>query len=168
MKVNASLAPVRARWAALGSRERTLVMVTLALVLLALVWWIAIAPALRTLRQADAQHRDLAAQIQQMQRLQAQAQSIQSQPKISRDDAVRALDASVKQRLNATAQVNLAGDRATVTLRNTAADQLAQWLSQARVNARAIPTEARLVRSTASSGGPPGWDGTVVLNLPPP
>jgi general secretion pathway protein M len=162
------LAPVRARWTALGPRERTLVLVTLALIGLALVWWVAIAPALRTLRQADAQHRDLAAQIAHMQRLQAQAQSIQAQPKISRDDAVRALEASVRQRLNTTAQLNIAGDRATVTLRNTAADQLAQWLSQARVNARAIPSEARLVRSASGPPGRLGWDGTVVLNLPPP
>lgn len=168
MKINAALAPVRARWVSLGLRERTMVGATLVLLGLALVWWVAISPALRTLRQADTQHRDLTAQIQQMQRLQVQAQAIQSQPKLGRDDALRALEASVRQRLGSSAQLNVSGDRATVTLRNTAADQLAQWLSQARVNARAVPSEARLVRSTGVATGQPGWDGTVVLSLPPP
>ena len=165
MKIAATVAPLHARWASLDSRERTLVITAAAVVGVALLWWIAVAPALTTLRQADAQQRALAGQVQKMQSLQAQAQAIQSQPKINRDDALRALEASVKG-LGPTAQLNVAGDRATVTLRNTAADQLARWLSQARVNARAIPSEARLTRSVVAPGGPPAWDGTVVLSLP--
>jgi general secretion pathway protein M len=165
MKFASTLAPLRARWAALDSRERTLVITAASVVSVALLWWIGVAPALKTLREADNQQRALAAQVQKMQSLQAQAQAIQSQPKISRDDAMRALESSVKG-LGPTAQLNVAGDRATVTLRNTAADALARWLSQARVNARAIPSEARLTRSAATSAGPATWDGTVVLSLP--
>ena len=165
MKIADKLAPLRARWTLLDSRERTLVFAALSVVGVALLWWIGISPALSTLRQADAQQRSLAAQVQKMQSLQVQAQAIQSQPKINRDEAMRALESSVKG-LGPTAQLNVAGDRATVTLRNTAADALARWLSQARVNARAIPSEARLTRSAASPGGPAAWDGTVVLSLP--
>ena len=165
MKIADTLAPLRTRWAQLASRERTLVFAAMSLVSVALLWWVGISPALNTLRQADAQRSGLTAQVQKMQSLQAQAQAIASQPKISRDDALRALEASVKG-LGATAQLNVSGDRATVTLRNTAADALARWLSQARVNARAIPSEARLTRSAASPGGPATWDGTVVLSLP--
>jgi general secretion pathway protein M len=165
MKIAATLAPVQARWTQLDSRERTLVIAALSVVAVALLWWIGVSPALSTLRQADAQQRSLAAQVQKMQSLQGQAQAIQSQPKISRDEAMRALESSVKG-LGTTAQLNVAGDRATVTLRTTPADQLARWLSQARVNARAIPSEARLTRSAASPGGPAAWDGTVVLSLP--
>ena len=165
MKIVDALAPLRARWTQLDSRERMLVFAALSVVTVALLWWVGISPALNTLRQADAQQRALASQAQKMQSLQVQAQAIQSQPKINRDDALRALEASVKG-LGATAQLNVAGDRATVTLRNTAADALARWLSQARVNARAIPSEARLTRSAASPGGTAAWDGTVVLSLP--
>jgi general secretion pathway protein M len=165
MNISGALAPLRTRWTALDSRERALVIAAVALVGVALLWWIAVSPALSTLRQADAQQRGLAAQAQKMQSLQAQAQAIQSQPKINRDDALRALESSVKG-LGPTAQLNVAGDRATVTLRNTAADPLARWLSQARVNARAIPSEARLTRSAASPDGSAAWDGTVVLSLP--
>ena len=165
MKISQTLAPLQARWTQLDSRERTLVTAALLVLGVALLWWVGISPALGTLRQADAQQRALAAQVQKMQSLQTQAQAIQSQPKINRDDALRALESSVKG-LGTSAQLNVAGDRATVTLRNTAADQLARWLSQARVNARAIPSEARLTRSAASPGGPAAWDGTVVLSLP--
>ena len=165
MKIADKLAPLRARWTLLDSRERTLVFAALSVVGAALLWWIGISPALNTLRQADAQQRGLAAQVQKMQSLQVQAQVIASQPKINRDDAMRALESSVKG-LGPTAQLNVAGDRATVTLRATAADSLARWLSQARVNARAIPSEARLTRSAASPSGPAAWDGTVVLSLP--
>ena len=165
MKIADTLTPLRARWTQLDSRERTLVLAALSVVAVALLWWVGISPALNTLRQADAQRSGLTAQVQKMQSLQAQAQAIASQPKINRDDALRALEASVKG-LGATAQLNVSGDRATVTLRNTAADALARWLSQARVNARAIPSEARLTRSAASPGGPATWDGTIVLSLP--
>ena len=165
MKIADTLAPLRARWTQLDSRERMLVLAALSVVGVALLWWVGISPALGTLRQAEAQRSSLAAQVQKMQSLQVQAQAIASQPKINRDDALRALEASVKG-LGATAQLNVAGDRATVTLRNTAADPLARWLSQARVNARAIPSEARLTRSAASAGSAAAWDGTVVLSLP--
>ena len=52
------------------------------------------------------------------------------------------------------------GERVTVTLKGVSADALAQWLVQARLNARALPSEAHWVRS-----GPGTWDGTLVLNL---
>ncbi len=178
MKLPATFSPLQARWQTLGAREQTLLQSAAAVVGLAFVWWVLIAPPLVTLRQADALQRNLDTQAQKMQVLQAQAQMLQSQPKLSRDDAMRALDASVKQRLGPSAQLNVQGDRVTVTLKNTSADALAQWLVQARVNARAIPSEARLVRTpnlanpampaTSGSRTPAAWDGTLVLSLPAP
>lgn len=177
MKMPAAFVPLQARWITLDPREQALIRGAAFIVALALLWWLFIAPALSVLRQAEAQQRLVNAQMQKMQSLQAQAQALQSQPKISHDDALRALEASVKQRLGASAQFNIVGDRATVTLRNTPADALAQWLAQARVNAHAIPDEVRLVRAAppGSSGAVNApailsaaatWDGTVVLSLP--
>ena len=120
----------------------------------------------RGLEHADAQQRSLDAQLQKMLGLQAQAQALISQPKINREDALRALEASVKQRLGASAQINIVGDRATVTLRNTPAEALAQWLTQARVNARAIPADVRLTRNLSAAGSPAAWDGTLALAIP--
>ena len=173
MKLPAAFLPWKVRWQTLGAREQALLRGAAGVVGLALVWWVLIAPPLSTLRQADALQRSLDLQAQKMQALQAQALALQSQPKLSRDDALRALEASIKQRLGPGAQLNVLGDRVTVTLKSTPADALAQWLMQARVNARAIPSEARLVRSTnpatpevPGSRNPVAWDGTLVLSLP--
>jgi general secretion pathway protein M len=154
----------QASWSALAARERVLVGSAMAVVLLALLWWVGIQPALNTLRSAEAQHRSLDAQLQTMRALAAQAASLQSQPRISADESQRALDVSVRQRLGATAQLSVIGERATVVLKGASGEALAQWLAAARSNARAVPVEARLAQNPARTG----WDGSVVLALPPP
>ncbi len=159
---------LRARWDQLAPREKNLGLLAAALIGAALLWWLGLAPAWQTLRSAEARHRGLDAQLQRMLRLQAQAQLLQSQPRLGHDEALRALEASVRQGLGASAQLSVVGERATVTLKGTSADALAQWLSQVRINARALPTEARLVRTAApaDAGAPAGWSGTLVLSLP--
>jgi general secretion pathway protein M len=160
-------ATAKAGWDSLAPREKTGLGVAALLVTLALLWWLALAPALQTLRTADAEAARLDAELQLMRSQQAQAQALQNQPKMSYDDALRALEASVKQRFGNTAQLNVLGDRATLTLRAANPEALAQWLTQARVNARAQPTEARLTRSPGSStASSPTWDGSLVLSLP--
>ena len=148
-----------ARWQALARRERQWLLGAALLVLAALVWWLAISPALLTLRSAASQRLLLDGQLQQMQSLQAQAKALQAQPRIAPDEARRLLDASVKS-FGATAQLQMAGERATVTFRGASADALAQWLLQVRLNVRTVPSEARLLRGASGS-----WDGTVTLNL---
>lgn len=157
----------QARWNTLAPREQRLVRMAVLLLGLALVWVVLMAPALRTLRQSEAQQRSLQAQWQQMQGLRAQALALQAQPALNPDDAQRALQSSVSQVLGGAAQLSVAGDRATLSLRGVPAAALAQWLAQARVNARAVPTEARLQRSAApAAGDTAAWDGTLVLSLP--
>ena len=90
---------LKARWATLEVRERRMVYAAAALVALALLWWIALAPALRTLSAAPAEHAQLDAQLQQMATLQARAKALQSQPRLNRDDAMRALETSVRESL---------------------------------------------------------------------
>lgn len=153
---------LRARWAALAPREQALVAGAIALVTFALLWWLALAPALATLRSAEKQHRALDNQLQQMLRLQAQARAMQAQPRQSHDDAMRQLELAIRQQLGVSARYSIAGDRVSVTLSNTPAPALAQWLSQVRANARALPGEARLTRNASG-----GWDGSLVLTLPP-
>jgi general secretion pathway protein M len=158
--MNAAL--LRARWNALAPREQAMVAAAAALVAALLVWLVALGPALATLRSAEEQRRALDAQLQHMRALQAQAQALQSQPKLGYDEALRLLEQSVRQRLGTTARLVIAGERANITLTGTAPDALAQWLTQARVNARALPSEARLSRNPAGL-----WEGTLVLTLPP-
>ncbi len=162
MSARSTLAQWQGRWDALAPRERRLLSGAAALVAVALVWWVTLSPALTRLKAAAVQGPQLEAQLQQMQSLKAQALALQSQPKLSGTDAQAALESLVKQRLAGTGQLVVAGDRATLTLKGAGADALAQWLAQARVNARAVPFEVRLVKSAV----PSSWDGTVVLSLP--
>jgi general secretion pathway protein M len=162
----------RQRWQALAQRERRAVMGASAIVVLALLWWVGLAPALNTLHRAELRQSELDAQWQQMQTLKAQATALQSQTRLSRNEVVQALEATVRQRLGANAQLLMQGDSATLTLKAVPAEALAQWLTQARINARVLPTEARLVQSTTapskSATAAPGtlWDGSLVLSLP--
>lgn len=172
---------LRERWQALAPREQTLLLAASALVVLALVWWLALAPALHTLRTADARHASLDTQLRHMQSLQAEALQLQALPRANPDDAQRALQALVTEKLGGTARLAVAGDRATLTLKGTPADALAAWLALARSNARAVTQEAHLSRSAAPPPAPARrplgaeaaapsssvrWDGTIVLTLP--
>ena len=153
------LTQLQTRWRSVSPRERRLVLLAGVLMGLALLWWLALAPALAVLRAAPAQHVALDAQIQQMQRLQAQARALQAQPVLSMDEARLALEAAQKP-LGAGAQMTVQLDRVTVSLKAVPANALAQWLATVRQNARTVPTEAHLVRNSAGS-----WDGSLVLNL---
>jgi len=172
---------LQARWQALAPREQNLLLAAGALVAAALLWWLALAPALQTLRGAGPRHAALDAQLQRMQALQAEAVQLQALPRANPDEAQRALQASVTETLGASARLALAGDRATLTLRGTPADALAAWLAQARANARAVPQEMHLVRAQPAESRaarttpqperpqattPVRWDGTIVLALP--
>ena len=156
-----ALAPWRAKWATLVPREKLMTAGAVALVTLALVWWLLLAPAVGTLRTADAQQHELDAQLLSMRSLQAQAKALQAQPKQGYEEALRLLELSVRERLGTTGRLSLQGERATITLTGTAPDVVAQWLTQARVNARALPGEVRINRNAAGL-----WEGTVAFTLP--
>ncbi len=152
--LQAAAAMLQARWKALARREQTLVLAAGGVLALALVWWVALAPALHVLRTAPARHAALDAQLQHMQALQAEARQLQSVPRARSGDALRALQTSLTQQLGAGAQLSSAGDRVTVTLRSVPADALARWLTQVRGTTRAVPQEARLTRSTGAESTP--------------
>lgn len=168
-------APLKAQWQAMAPREQNLVLGATAIVGLALVWWVAISPALQTLRTAPKRHAELDTQLQRMRGLQAEAQQLQAVPQSSTGDATGALRNGLTQRLGTAAQLNVAGDRATVTLKAAPADALAQWLALARSNARAVPIEARLTRAASptapaaagNSGTRPGQLATPPAMVPP-
>jgi general secretion pathway protein M len=167
MSLPPSIQSLQARWAQLATREKSLLALAAGLVLATLLWQLSLAPALTMLRTADAQARVLNAQLQQMQAMQAEAKALQQQPTLGFDEALRALTLATEQTLGATARLNTAGDRTSVTLQGASADALAQWLAQARLNARSVPAEARLVRAVAP-GAPGGatWNGVLVMQLP--
>jgi general secretion pathway protein M len=146
------------RWRATPRRERTGITLAAAAIGLALLWMIAVAPALRTLREAPAQIDSLDLQLQSMQRLAAEASELRSAAPVSATQAALALK-SATDRLGDKGRVAVQGDRATLTLTGVTGETLRSWLSEARSGARARPVEAHLTR------GPQGYAGTLVMSL---
>jgi general secretion pathway protein M len=168
---------LQTKWTSLGAREQRLVMIAAALVGLALLWWVALAPALQTLRSAQTQHAQVDAQLQSMRALAAEATSLRAQRALSYEESLRNLESSIKQTLGAGATLSVNDSRASLSLKGVSADALAQWMSQARINARVVPSEARLQRSASSPSAAASaaaattpaastWDGVLVLSLP--
>jgi general secretion pathway protein M len=148
----------------LSPRERNAVIATAWIAGLLLLWWVALAPAIQTLRQAPAQHAQVDAQLASLRAMAATADAVRAQntaQPLGRTEALRALEDSM-QALGETGQLNVVGDRPTVTLRATPPEALANWLARVRVNARLTPVEAQLSGGTT----PATWSGTLVLAGP--
>lgn len=148
----------RARWRALAPRERRGLATAAVLLGVFVLWLVAVQPAWRTLRSAPAQIDALDLQLQQMQRLAAEARDLRATPPVAPAQAAEALRGAT-QALGERARLTLQGDRAVVSLTGVAGDRLAAWLAEARSAARARPVEAQLTR------GAQGYSGSVVLTL---
>lgn len=151
---------LRAWWRQRPPREQALLLVCAALVLAALLWSLALAPALKTLRQHPAQRAQLQATLAQMQALQAQAQSLQGQAKPTEAQAQQALQNQTASLLGPQAALALHGGSATVTLRGASPQALGRWLAGVRTEAHAQVLQARLQHNAE------GWSGSVQLGLP--
>lgn len=152
---------VQTRWQGASEPEKRSLSAALVVLALALVWWLALAPALAVWRTANAQRSALDTQLEHMRSLQAQARALQALPKLNATDARRALEESLKP-LGSAAQMSAQVDRLTVTLKGVSAPALAQWLSSSRQNAHWVPSEAHLKRVNV---GTDAWDGSVVFSL---
>ncbi|QIL45046.1 type II secretion system protein M [Acidovorax sp. HDW3] len=163
---------LQARWSKLAAREQNLLLGACAVLALALLWWLALAPALATLRSAPARHAELDSALQQMLALQQEAQQLQNAPQLRTADARRSLQNALAQQLGESAKIQFSGDRATVTIKDANASALAQWLVLARNNAHAATQEAHLARAgdaptqRTSTAEEPRWSGSLVLTLP--
>lgn len=144
------------RWQALAARERLALLAAGVAVGLALLWWIGIAPARRTLQEAPAQRATLETQLAQMQRQAADVRRLRNLPPIPLAQAQAALNAAT-DRLGGKAKVALIGDRATVTFTGIEGPALLAWLAEVRTGGRARPIDAQLKRLGRA------YDGTVTL-----
>jgi general secretion pathway protein M len=157
-KASAWRTAAAAWWRGLAARERRLLAVGGAVLVLGLLWAWAVQPAWRTLQQAPAQLEVLDTQLQGMRALASEAEQLRATPAVSSEQAAAVLKAAV-DRLGAKAKLSLQGDRAVLTLTALEPSALTSWLSEVRSGARARPLEANLTRSGA------GYSGTLVLGL---
>lgn len=159
------LPPVLAsRWHQLSPREKIALHSAVLVTGIFLLWQVVLVPALNTARHAQEQHRLLDAQLQQMRQMQARVRSLQARPRVSREAMIRTLEQSIPA-LGSGAQLGVADDQATVSLRQIAPGSLSQWLVQLRTQARLQPSEVRLARTSAGSSS--AWEGSLTFRLPP-
>lgn len=149
---------VRQWWLGLARRERRLLIAGATLVAVALLWWVVLAPPLRTLQRAPAQIDAAEAQLQLMQRLAAEARELRAVTPVPADQAANVLKAATA-RLGDKARLAVQGDRAVLTVAGVSSVALRDWLAEARSGARARTIEANLSR------GSTGLTGTVVVGM---
>jgi general secretion pathway protein M len=145
-------------WRGLGARERRAVVLAGMLLAAALLWLLALAPALRTLARVPAQIDAAEVQLQAMQRLAAEARELRSATPVTPEQAGAALRAAT-ERLGEPARLALQGERAVLTVNGVGGSALRDWLAEARSGARARPVEVSLTR------GANGLSGTLVLAI---
>lgn len=153
------LQPLRTAWKGLSARERRMLAVAGVVLLVAVLWLVAIAPALRTLRDAPPQRAMQEQQLSQMRQWQSEVRALKQQPRISPEESQRVLQ-ELGERLLGPGSVTLQGAQAQARLQGVPPEALAQWLQQARTLARAVPQEMQLERTSD------GWSGAMVLRLP--
>jgi general secretion pathway protein M len=146
------------RWRALGARERLGATLAGCVLGVWIVWSIAVAPALRTLREAPARIDAVDAQLQAMQRMAMEARELKGTSRVPTAQAIDALKTAT-DRLGDKGRLNVLGDRVTLTVTNATSGDLRSWLGEARSGARARPVEAQLTR------GPKGYAGTIILTV---
>jgi general secretion pathway protein M len=148
----------KARWRSFAPRERLALGVGGALLAVFIAWSAFIAPAWRTLQAAPAELDQLDSQLQQLQRLAADAKTLQGAPPMPAAEAVAPLKAAT-DRLGGKGAIVFQGDRATLTLTGVSGDALRDWLREARSGARARATDVQLNRDGD------GYSGVVVVSL---
>jgi general secretion pathway protein M len=163
-----ALAPLRQRWSALAQREQNLLLLAASVVLLALLWWVALAPALHSLRTAPARHAAAERELQNMLQMQAQAELLRQQPQGNSADARTQLEQSLKTELGSSAAA-VAGQPCPGQPEQAAAPALARWLAQVRDNSHASVAEMKLNRILGESvdgAAVTRWSGNLLLDLP--
>ena len=158
-KLRPQLQVVRQRWQQLSPRERMLLQAGGGVLLLALLWLLAIAPALQTLREAPQRKADLDRQLIQMRHLQEQAHALQQLPRVNPATREQLLT-ELSLRLLGPDSISVQAGQAQIQLRNVPPAALAEWLMQTRLLAHVLPQQAQLQRSAT------GWNGSLIVPLP--
>lgn len=148
------------RWAHLSPRDRRALLLAAAVVLAWALWTLALQPALHTLRTAPAARQQAEQAWQSAQTMAREAQALRERPagqRLSRAATLQALEQTTQSTLGATAVLQPQSDRVLVTLKESPAPDLAEWLQRLHLNAHLRPLEAKLSLSDQ------GWSGTLVV-----
>ncbi len=160
--------PLFQRWQSLATKDRrALTLAAVVLSALALWQW-GIAPAWRTVQTAPLQLDQARIQLQHMQTMAQEAQSLQAQgnaPAGNRTETLTTIQQLTQQTLGTNAQVLPQGDRVRVNLTDVSGQDMATWLAQLRGRARVSVQEVQ-IQVASSSGNGSRWNGMVLLAGP--
>jgi general secretion pathway protein M len=145
-------------WQARAPRERQLIAVMAIAVGVLFVWWVAIQPALHTLREASVEIDRLDQQMQQIQLAASEMQALRAASPVPSEQASAALRAATV-RLGDKAKLAVQGERATLSFTGVPAEALRAWLGEARSAARARPLEAQMVKAAT------GYSGSITVSV---
>ena len=140
-------------------REQRLSYALAALAVAALVWWLAIAPALQTYRETSAAHAKLDAELSQMQAMAEEVKQLKAMPRMSRAQAQSWLEASIKKL--GKASLSAQGGSVQINFVGATPEALALWLAEARSTAQLRPIQANWTRRATVAD--PLWDGSLVM-----
>ena len=147
-----------AAWRARAPRERIALAIAASLLIVLVVWFLLVAPALATLRSAPQQLEALESQLLQMRGMAAEVRELRNTTPVAAAQAGLAIKAAA-ERHGDKVRLTLQADRALITLVNASPEQLRALLVEVRSAARARPLEAQLNRV------PAGYSGTLVFNI---
>lgn len=145
-------------WQGRAPRERQMIAVAAAALVVLLVWLVAIQPAMRTLQETPAELDRLDLQLQLMQLAALESDSLRTASPVPPAQAAEALRAAT-ERLGGKGKLTMQGDRATLAFTGVQFAALRTWLGEARSAARARPVEAQLLK------GAGGYSGSISLTL---
>jgi general secretion pathway protein M len=145
-------------WQARAPRERQLLALAAAAVVVLLVWLVAMQPALKTLRETPVELDALDAQWQQLQLAALESEGLRSASPVPPAQAADALRGAT-ERLGSKAKLIVQGDRATLSFTGLAFEDLRAWIGEARSGARARPVEAQLLKAAT------GYSGSISVTL---
>jgi general secretion pathway protein M len=146
------------RWQALPAQQKQLAWVAGGALVVLLLWFVGLRPALQTLEQAPRQIEKQEAQLQSMAGMASQSRELRQVATVSPMQSAAALR-GITERLGPKGQIMVSEDRATLTLNGIQAYELHSWLTEVRLAARAFPTEAELTRDGS------GYRGTITLSI---
>jgi general secretion pathway protein M len=145
-------------WQSRAPREKQLIVAMAIAVVVLIVWWLLIQPALRTLRETPIELDRLDQQMQQMQLAAGEMQTLRAASPVSTEQATAALRAAT-DRLGGGAKLVVQGSRATLNFTSIPAESLRGWLGEARSAARARPLEAQMIKAAS------GYSGSIIVGI---
>lgn len=150
-------------WEQRNPRERQLLGLGGAVLAVAFLWFVAIAPALQTYRASGSAHAKLDTELAQMQRMAAQAAKLKEMPRANAAAVQSWIDGATKKLGKATASVQ--GGRVQVSFTGASPEALADFLAEGRGKAQLVPSEAHWEKSVNPATANPQWDGNIVFEL---